>query len=107
MLQLYYITTPKTLEQESVCTVSWNIEVLSDYINSKPKETTTESNTIQEPIKQDPYIGMTADEVKNSTWGNPSKINKTTTQYGVHEQWVYSSGRYIYFDNGIVTAIQE
>lgn len=69
----YEFCIPKTLEQESVCTVSWNIEVLSDYINSKPKETTTESNTIQEPIKQDPYIGMTADEVKNSTWGNPSK----------------------------------
>lgn len=103
----YEFCIPKTLEQESVCTVSWNIDVLSDYINSKPKEPTTESSTTQEPIKQDPYIGMTVDEVKNSTWGKPSKINKTTTQYGIHEQWVYSSGRYIYFDNGIVTAIQE
>lgn len=54
-----------------------------------------------------PSIGMTAEEVENSTWGKPSKINKTTTRYGVHEQWVYSSGRYIYLDDGIVTAIQE
>ncbi len=37
---------------------------------------------------------MTATEVRNSTWGNPSKLNKTTTKYGVHVQWVYSSGRY-------------
>lgn len=35
------------------------------------------------------------------------QINKTTTEYGVHEQWVYGNGRYIYLDDGIVTAIQE
>lgn len=56
---------------------------------------------------QEPEIGMTAEEVKNSTWGKPTKINKTTTKYGVHEQWVYSSGKYIYFDDGVVTSIQE
>ena len=54
-----------------------------------------------------PSIGMTAEEVRNSTWGKPEDINRTTTAYGVHEQWVYSNYRYIYFDNGIVTAIQE
>lgn len=56
---------------------------------------------------KEPEIGMTAEEVKNSTWGKPKKINKTTTKYGVHEQWVYSSGKYIYFDDGVVTSIQE
>lgn len=56
---------------------------------------------------QEPEIGMTAEEVKYSTWGKPTKINKTTTKYGVHEQWVYSSGKYIYFDDGVVTSIQE
>ena len=53
---------------------------------------------------------MTADEVKNSTWGEPSDINKTTTKYGVREQWVYRSSsktKYIYFEDGIVTTIQE
>ena len=54
-----------------------------------------------------PSIGMTAEEVRNSTWGEPEDINRTTTDYGVYEQWVYSNYRYIYFDNGIVTAIQE
>lgn len=54
-----------------------------------------------------PEIGMTESEVLDSTWGEPEKINKTTTKYGVHEQWVYSDNRYIYFDDGIVTAIQE
>lgn len=56
---------------------------------------------------KDPAIGMTAKEVENSTWGSPQDINKTTTASGVSEQWVYSGYRYIYLENGIVTAIQE
>lgn len=56
---------------------------------------------------KEPEIGMTANEVENSTWGKPTKINKTITKYGVHEQWVYSSGRYVYLDDGVVTSIQE
>lgn len=54
-----------------------------------------------------PHIGMSKTQVEQSTWGKPKDINKTTTKYGVSEQWVYSGNRYIYFDNGIVTAIQE
>lgn len=68
------------------------------------------SNISEEPDPYEPVIGMTADEVKNSTWGEPSTVNKTTTKYGVSEQWVYKSStknRYIYLDDGIVTAIQE
>lgn len=66
------------------------------------------ANSIEE--KPDPKIGMTADEVRNSTWGEPSDINKTTTQYSLSEQWVYKydkSYRYIYFTDGVVTGIQE
>ena len=54
-----------------------------------------------------PSIGMTKEEVLNSTWGSPEDINRTTTAYGVREQWVYSDYRYVYFENGVVTAIQE
>ncbi len=54
-----------------------------------------------------PKIGMTAEEVKKSTWGEPKKINKTTTAYGVSEQWVYYGDKYIYLENGVVTSIQE
>ena len=57
--------------------------------------------------KSEPTIGMTKDEVKNSTWGKPNDINITETVYGVSEQWVYSRDRYIYLDDGIVTAIQK
>lgn len=64
----------------------------------------------QNPIyikKSDPEIGMSASEVKNSTWGNPDDINRTTTAFGVHEQWVYDYRGYIYLDDGVVTAIQD
>ncbi|MCM3172714.1 hypothetical protein [Paenibacillus sp. MER 99-2] len=54
-----------------------------------------------------PAIGMTASEVRESSWGGPDKINKTTYEFGVHEQWVYSNYRYVYLEEGIVITIQE
>ena len=54
-----------------------------------------------------PQIGMSAQQVRNSRWGNPQKINKTTTSNTVSEQWVYSNNRYVYLENNIVIAIQE
>lgn len=37
-----------------------------------------------------------------------AKVNRTETARGVHEQWVcYLGTRYLYFDNGILTAIQS
>lgn len=47
------------------------------------------------------------EELCIESWGKPLKINKTTSSSGVHEQWVYSSGCYLYFDNGILTSIQN
>ena len=57
--------------------------------------------------KKPPAIGMTAEEVKASTWGSPKEINKDTYSWGVKEQWVYSGYRYIYLEDGIVTSISE
>ena len=52
-------------------------------------------------------IGMTKEEVLKEGWGRPNDINKTTTAYGVSEQWVYSGYKYLYFEDGILTAIQD
>ena len=52
-------------------------------------------------------IGMTAEQVRKSNWGNPQSVNRTSGTYGVHEQWVYGGGNYIYLENGHVTAIQN
>jgi hypothetical protein len=67
----------------------------------------SEGKYVSLPVLKEPTLGMTEDQVINSTWGRPYDRNKTTTKYRVSEQWVYSGYRYIYFDNGIVTAIQE
>lgn len=53
------------------------------------------------------YIGMTKQQVLDSMWGEPTKINTTTTKYGVSEQWVYPNNNYLYFENGKLTAIQN
>lgn len=67
------------------------------------------SSDINLPLEKiSPKIGMTKEEVKNSTWGTPKDINKTTTSKGTKEQWVYDNYKYIYFnEDGYVTTIQE
>lgn len=42
-----------------------------------------------------------------ASWGKPYQINRTTTTYGTNEQYVYSLKKYLYFENGILTAIQD
>lgn len=58
-------------------------------------------------MRDSPRIGMTKEEAANSSWGEPSYINRTITQYGVYEQWCYSGSNYLYLTDGIVTSIQE
>ncbi|MBM7605586.1 ribosomal protein S18 [Metabacillus crassostreae] len=55
----------------------------------------------------EPIIGMTSDEVRKSSWGDPKKINKTTSEYGISEQWIYYGDRYIYLEDSVVTTIKE
>ena len=54
--------------------------------------------------------GMSESQVQSS-WGRPTKINRSVGSYGVHEQWVYDRGRngaqYIYFENGVVSSMQS
>ena len=53
-------------------------------------------------------IGMTAKQViEKTSWGKPKEVNKTTTRYGTHEQWVYGGRNYLYFENGILTSVQN
>lgn len=57
--------------------------------------------------KQGVSIGMTREEVLASSWGKPQRVNTTTTAYRVREQWVYGDNNYLYFENGILTSIQN
>lgn len=82
-----------------------NVDSIVNEYATYDSEKSTESKYY--PIGSDPEIGMSETDVKLSSWGSPDSINKTTTENGVHEQWVYGNGRYIYLDDGVVTAIQE
>lgn len=52
-------------------------------------------------------IGMTEYEATQTGWGHPVRRYKTTTAYGVREQWDYGNGKYLFFDNGILSSIHE
>lgn len=50
---------------------------------------------------------MTWSDVVEKGWGYPARVNTTITAKGRREQWVYESGNYLYFENGILTIIQK
>lgn len=88
------------------------VENINEYVKSyggweEIEETIDRINFLEENVKPKPKIGMTEEEVKNSSWGKPKSVNKTTTKYGVREQWVYYSNKYLYLEDGILTGIQE
>ena len=53
-------------------------------------------------------IGMTKEQVLRASGSQPRRINKTTTERGTREQWVYVDGSYLYFDEtGVLVGFQE
>ncbi len=46
-------------------------------------------------------------EATHTKWGIPKDKNITTFEWGVNEQWVFSGNRYVYIEDGYVTAVQE
>jgi len=86
------------------------------YIEANPQLTLVVKTMI---LGGEVIIGMTQDEVKASR-GRPYKVNRTSTAYGIREQWVMGPMDfmahipkkckqyfYIYFENGIVTSLQN
>jgi hypothetical protein len=68
------------------------------------------NGTLVQPVKVEPKIGMTADQVRASSWGEPREVNRTQRRNSTHEQWVYGYGyqhRYLYLDDGVLTTIQD
>jgi len=68
-----------------------------------PKISTSRWLSIQKGLVS---AGMTKKECELS-WGLPDDINKTTHGSLVKEQWVYSTSSYLYFENGLLTTIQN
>jgi hypothetical protein len=57
--------------------------------------------------KEGVIIGMTEQDVLESSWGRPVSVNTTSTAYRTRAQWVYKSGNYLYFEDGKLTSIQH
>ena len=57
--------------------------------------------------KQGVSIGMTKEEVLQSMWGKPNDINRTIGEGYENEQWCYDGYNYLYFEDGILTTIQN
>ncbi len=57
--------------------------------------------------KEGVAIGMTKEQVLGSMWGKPRRVHSTTNAFGTREQWVYGDGNYLYFQDGILTSIQN
>ncbi|AXT11988.1 hypothetical protein [Bacillus velezensis] len=96
-----------------------NTLLIRDRVDDNPESTgfqrreVTYSGNDDEQSEDEEYqekkiaIGMTKQEViQLKDWGRPESIHKTTTASGINEQWVYGS-RYLYFDDGVLTTIQE
>lgn len=88
-----------------------DIKITKAQIKRKSDEVTDEwdAQENQEKIQNtDPQIGMTKEEVINDTrWGKPENVKRTTTQYGIEEQWIYGGYKYLYFEDGVLTVIQD
>lgn len=52
------------------------------------------------------FVGMSED-MATMSWGKPHSVNRTLAAGRVHEQWVYGSNSYLYFDDGILSAVQN
>jgi len=96
--------TAKTLNtQYSALSLAQTTAEVNSYMKSLPTEAETKALAKTKGID----LGMTTQQVLESTWGKPKSINKTVTVNGTHEQWCYSSNNYLYFDNGILTSLQQ
>lgn len=54
-----------------------------------------------------PRVGMSEQEVLSTCWGKPQYRRRTGVEGLMRDQWVYGDGKYLYFDNGHLLAIEE
>lgn len=74
-------------------------------IASRRRHPSWDSETLAAILCGRVRIGMTADQAR-AAWGTPNDINRSAYSFGVHEQWVYDGG-YLYFEDGLLTSIQN
>jgi hypothetical protein len=55
---------------------------------------------------QTPQIGMSEAAVLASCWGKPKSRRRVGVEGLMRDQWIYGDGRYLYFDDGRLFAIE-
>jgi hypothetical protein len=63
-------------------------------------------DTCETIAKRQVHVGMTAEQVRLA-WGKPEHVNSTVTANRRSEQWVYHSQQYVYFEDDIMTSLQQ
>lgn len=124
----YYASAQRLLQENNISLAAYSLHQIPDNYNGefakeikqlKDQVFENENKLIQAKIKSDEdrkkerekeraskiYIGDSEYKVLE-LWGEPQRKNRTVTGNGVHEQWVYGN-KYIYIDNGTVTAFQD
>lgn len=71
-------------------------------ISSKPWPAEIKSAVLNRKV----LLGMTPEQVQMAI-GKPKQINRSVYSFGVHEQWVYNNGTYLYFENDKMTSFQD
>ncbi len=51
-------------------------------------------------------VGMTREEVERA-WGKPDRVNRSTSNGSIREQWAYDTGSYVYFGAEKVTSVEK
>jgi hypothetical protein len=55
----------------------------------------------------EPKLGMTTAEAEKTCWAKPLTVNRLNIANHIREQHVYGKGRYLYFENDILVAIEN
>jgi hypothetical protein len=58
------------------------------------------------PDRSAPALHPAAEQIVQSSWGKPQKINVTITSRGKYEQLVYAGFQYLYLEDGVLASIQ-
>lgn len=106
----------RTIYQDSACAETQQAEKINttpatgrDRDAERANKRIEQMKNLNAAINTGLAIGLTSEQAQG-LFGRPNTINRTTTQHGVNEQWVYEQGRkrvYIYLKNNVVASTQN
>jgi hypothetical protein len=76
------------------------------WITEAQRKGLLSDDRVQTSCSENLRIGMSEEEVLASCWGKPRSRRRTGVEGLIRDQWSYGDGRYLYFDNGRLFAIE-